>query len=99
MEQLANLIATEQIEKLASRSHFRYGKQMAEDGEVTITKSNRFNLEATVKFGGHEARKVNIISTPKGLRWKCTCSSKKGFFCQHCVAVALHQNLSEATET
>jgi uncharacterized Zn finger protein len=92
MEPIATFITPENLEKLASRSNFRYGKQIAEDGEVNFTKVNRFNLEARVKHGNHEARGVKIESTVKGLRWKCTCTSKKGFFCQHCVAVGLAAN-------
>ena len=77
------------IEELASRSNLRYGKQMVERGEITIDQPNVFNLTAKVEFSAHETRTVEFHTTPKGLRWKCTCSNKKNFFCNHCVAVAL----------
>jgi uncharacterized Zn finger protein len=89
MKPIKSFLTEEQIENLASRSNFRYGKSMADDG-VTITRSNSFNVEAKVKYGEGEGRKVELSSTTKGFRWKCTCTSRKDLFCKHCVAVALH---------
>lgn len=86
---LSSFITPEKLEELASRSHFRYGMQIAEEGEIKISKRNTFNVIATVKHGSHQTRTVSLMSTTKGFRWKCSCSSKKGFFCQHCAAVGL----------
>jgi uncharacterized Zn finger protein len=90
MKPVKEYLTEEQLEDLASRSMFRYGKGIAKDGEFTEIKKNTFNIITQVKQGSHEKRTVHLESTPKGFRWKCTCSSKKNFFCQHCVAVGLH---------
>jgi uncharacterized Zn finger protein len=89
MKPIRSLLTTEVIEDLASRSHLRYGQQMAEDGDVKITEENNYNVTAHVKHREGQGRTVNLMSTTKGLRWKCTCTSKKDLFCNHCVAVAL----------
>jgi uncharacterized Zn finger protein len=89
MKPLRNLLTEEQIEELASRSNFRYGKSLLDDGGITVIKSNVFNLIAEIKQGEHLVRTVKLESTPKGLRWKCSCTSKKNFFCEHCVAIGL----------
>ncbi|MBX4204789.1 MAG: hypothetical protein KW788_01210 [Candidatus Doudnabacteria bacterium] len=89
MKPLREYISEDALEDLATRSNFRYGKGIAKDGEFTLVKSNTYNHIAQVKQGHHEKRTVHLESTPKGLRWKCTCTSKKNYFCQHCVAVGL----------
>ena len=89
MNPINNLVTEKVIENLASRSNLRYGKQMAQEDSVTFIKHNSHNIVAEVKHGNSEKRTVQLISTPKGLRWKCTCTSKKDLFCNHCVAVAL----------
>ncbi len=88
MKPVKTLITPELLEDLATRSNLRYGKAIAEDGEIQFTnKTNTFNLVADVKNGNKEKRTVHLMSTTKGFRWKCTCSNKKDLFCQHCVAV------------
>lgn len=89
---LSSFITPDKLEELASRSHFRYGKQIAEDSDIKITKQNTFNIIATVKQSGGQIHEVALMSTTKGFRWKCTCTSKKGLFCEHCVAVGLASN-------
>lgn len=92
MRPVKEFLTEENLEDLASRSYFRYGKQIAKDGEIEIIKQNTFNIIAKVKQGtGHESRTVELMSTPKGFRWKCTCTNKKNLFCQHCVAAGLFQ--------
>jgi uncharacterized Zn finger protein len=98
MKPILSIISVEQLEDLASRSHFRYGKEIAEDGEIIFTKTNTFNLVAKVKYKNSQARTVELMSTPKGFRFKCTCSNKKDNFCQHCVAVGLAALPEEKTE-
>jgi uncharacterized Zn finger protein len=92
---IKSFITPEKLEELASRSNFRYGTQIAEDGEIDFTKTNTFNLIATVKHKNSQARTVHLMSTTKGFRWKCTCTSKKGMFCEHCVAVGLRANMQD----
>ncbi len=89
MKPIRSLLTIETITDLASRSNLRYGKQMAEDGDVKITDENNYNVTASVKHGENQGRTVNLMSTTKGFRWKCTCTSKKDLFCNHCVAVAI----------
>jgi uncharacterized Zn finger protein len=91
MKPIRTFLTEEQIEDLATRSHFRFGKQIAEAGDVTIELVNTFNVVAKVQHKEGEGRTVELMSTPKGFRFRCTCSAKKNFFCQHCVAVALAQ--------
>lgn len=89
MKPLRDLISADQVMELASRSNFRYGQQMAEEAEFTVLKENTYNIVAKVKHGNHDGRTVELMSTSKGFRWKCTCTSKKGYFCNHAVAVAM----------
>ncbi len=89
MTPILDLVAAEQLADLASRSNFRYGKEIAKHGEISLPKSNRFHLQATVKSKNGQTRTVSLLSTPKGLRWKCTCTSRKDLFCKHCVAAGL----------
>ncbi len=93
MKPLRDFLTEEQIKDLASRSYFRYGKEIASDGDVKIIKQNTFNVLATVHNG--QARTVELTSTPKGFRYKCTCTNKKNLFCQHCVAVGLFMSNQE----
>ena len=90
MQPINQLVTTEKLQYLATRSHFRFGKDIAENGVVKVTKSNTFNYIASVqRKDGGETRTVELSSTTKGFRWKCTCSSKKDLFCEHAVAVGL----------
>ncbi len=89
MKRLKDLLDEEVLDGLATRSNLRYGKQMAEDGDVEVLESNPFNVKATVQHGDKQARTVELHATSKGLRHHCTCSSRKDLFCQHRVAVGL----------
>lgn len=89
MKPLLSLIKPEILEELASRSNFRYGKEIFKDGEIKVIKSNVFNLVAEVRSKNKTARTVSLSSTPKGLRWKCTCTGRKDLFCNHAVAVGM----------
>jgi uncharacterized Zn finger protein len=89
MKPLLSLISMEQLEKLASRSNFRYGQEIAKNGKIHIEKSNTFNIIATVQSKNKNTRTVELSSTSKGFRWKCTCTGRKDLFCNHCVAVGL----------
>ena len=89
MKPVKEYLTEANLEDLASRSNYRYGKAIAADGIFTPEKINTFNIIAKVKQGTHQTRTVHLESTSKGFRFKCTCSNKKNFFCQHCVAVGL----------
>jgi uncharacterized Zn finger protein len=86
---LKSIITPEELDKLASRSNYRYGKALAEDASIRVSKSNTFNLHAELQQGKGRAYQVELMSTTKGFRWKCSCTNKKDYFCEHCVAVAL----------
>ncbi len=89
MQPLISLISPEEIERLASRSNFRYGKELARDASMTVEKENRFNRIVRLKHGKGPDRTVELMSTTKGFRWKCTCTNRKDVFCEHVVAVCL----------
>jgi len=89
MKPLKTILTEEMLEEMASRSNFRYGQKIAKDGDVHVLKTNTFNLVARVKHGQGETRTVELMSTPKGFRHRCTCTARKDLFCKHCVAVGL----------
>lgn len=60
---------------------------MVKDDSIAITKKNLFNIVAEVDYKTKQT--VTFSSTSKGFRFKCSCSNKKDFFCEHCTAVAL----------
>jgi uncharacterized Zn finger protein len=93
MKPLAALITIEQLEKLATRSDFRYGQRVFKHADILFTDSNIFNIVAEVKSSNGEFETIEIHSTTKGLRWKCSCTARKGLFCKHGVAVGffVHQ--------
>jgi uncharacterized Zn finger protein len=99
MHPINELITREFLEDLATRSNFRYGKNIAKDADFEFEKINTFNIIAKIKNHGHETRTVELMSTTKGFRWKCSCSSRKDLFCEHCVAVGLkHLELAAQPE-
>ncbi|GAC1413176.1 MAG: hypothetical protein NVSMB66_4440 [Candidatus Doudnabacteria bacterium] len=90
MKSILSFLDTENLKKMASRSHFRYGKDLAKNGSIKITKQNTFNILAEIKLpSGNKTVQTEINSTTKGLRWKCSCSNKKNYFCEHCIALGL----------
>lgn len=89
MKPVTSLITNDILEDLASRSNLRYGQEIAKSGEVNFEKSNAYHLISIVKYRNGETRTVDFLSTAKGLKWKCTCTARKDFFCKHCVAVGI----------
>jgi hypothetical protein len=89
MKPLKEIITPELLESESSRSNFRYGKQIAKDAQFKITKTNTFNHLAEIKLPSGTALNTALMSTTKGLRWKCDCTNKKDYFCEHCVALGL----------
>lgn len=92
MKSILSLISIEQLEELASRSNLRYGQEIFKNGKIEITKSNTFNIWAKVQSKNKQSQEVELSSTSKGFRWKCSCTGRKDLFCNHCVAVALFAN-------
>lgn len=89
MKKLPELIRLVRVGELASRSHGRLGAEMADDDAVTVQERGPFLLRATVAFRNGQAYVVRIDATSKGLRYACSCSSRKGNFCAHVTAVVL----------
>lgn len=89
MKPIKSLVTQEQLTELATRSNFRLGKAIAEQGKIIFDTFNTFNVLARVEFKNKQPRTVHMESTPKGLRWKCTCSNRKDLFCEHCVALGI----------
>lgn len=90
MKPVKTLVNLEVVSELASRSNFRLGKAMAEDGQFKIEKSNPFVEEVKLSYKNGQVRDIRVESTSKGLKWKCSCSSRKDLFCEHCVALGLY---------
>ncbi len=89
MKPITELLPLKTIELLATRSNFRFGKNIADSGEIKITKENTFNRVADIKYKNSSVVTSELMSTSKGLRYKCTCTAKKNYFCEHCTALAL----------
>lgn len=89
MKKLAELIQEVDPAALASRSHGRLGQQMAADGAVQVTERGPFIVKAVVGFRNAQVQEVRIDALPKGLRYSCSCSSRKGNFCSHITAVVV----------
>lgn len=84
-----SFITIDELERLASRSNFRYGQELVRESGIKITDQNTFNIVAEVARGKHDPETVELRSTTKGFRFKCTCSARKNNFCEHCTAVGL----------
>ena len=89
MKKLSELLRVVHVDELASRSHSRLGKEMALDDAVAVQERGPFLLRATVGFRNGQVYMVRIDATSKGLRYACSCSSRKGNFCAHLAAVVL----------
>ena len=92
------LLAADELERLATRSNFRYGQQTVKHAEIILVDSNTFNLVAEVKSPNGESETIELRSTTKGFRWKCTCTARKSLFCRHGVAVGLFVHAGEELE-
>lgn len=89
MKPVHELLTEYVVKDLASRSNLRYGQDIVKNGQVIFEKANAFHQVAKVSFRNGETRTVDLLSTPKGLRYKCTCTSRKDLFCKHMVAAGL----------
>ena len=91
MASVADLVEASAIEKLATPSDLRLGREIvAQDGVVL---DDFGPLKVVARVGGVPAsatrRTVVLEATSQGLTWSCTCTKKAGHFCKHCVAAAL----------
>jgi hypothetical protein len=92
---LLKQLSVTEIEKMASRSNFRFGKQLLKDAKINVQTNNVFRRIATVSYKNHPEQKVEFLSDHKGLHYKCSCSNRKNMFCEHCIAVALGMHEQE----
>ena len=66
----------------------RAGREIAATGGVELVK--RGPLRVIAQVTGTQTHTVELLSTPSGLEWSCTCGdAKERSFCRHCVAAAL----------
>lgn len=85
---VADLIDDTLVGRLASPADLRRGREIAATGGVDFIK--RGPLRVIARVGGAQTRTVELISTPSGLEWSCSClGTKRHVFCKHCVAAAL----------
>jgi len=72
-------------------ANLRLGQEIADRGDVELIEFGA--LRVVAKVGGTAAsgqrRTVELVSTPNGLEWSCTCTRNRSLFCKHCVATAL----------
>jgi hypothetical protein len=94
---IADYFTVEEIKRLTLPSNFRYGSNIYTCGAVEYISNEPVRVEAwvggldgTVAEGGGSRRRVEFVSSPKGLIWNCTGNPKNHqIFCKHCVALAL----------
>jgi uncharacterized Zn finger protein len=85
---VADLVDDTLVQRLASPSDLRSGREIAATGGVDFVK--RGPLRVIARVTGAQTRTVELTSTPSGLEWSCTClGTKQHSFCKHCVATAL----------
>lgn len=89
MKPILEIITESTVTDLASRSNLRFGKTLLKNEHVKIVKQNTFNIDGKVQHSKSQEYDTWLGSTSKGLRWKCSCTSKKEYFCEHCVALSL----------
>ncbi|MBP9686407.1 MAG: hypothetical protein KBD66_01240 [Candidatus Doudnabacteria bacterium] len=75
----------------------RLGKEMVSDEAVGVQERGPFILKATVGFRNGQIHAARIDATSKGLRYLCSCSSRKGNFCSHLAAVVLFLQAQDAS--
>ncbi len=82
---------TETFIRLATPAHLRLGQEIVDQEGVELIRSDPLQVRA--KVGGvaaaRQRRTVELVASPAGLAWSCSCSKRKDLFCKHCVATAL----------
>jgi uncharacterized Zn finger protein len=89
MPSVADLTNEDSLLRLSSTSNFRLGLEIAETGGVELVEYGPFRVVAEVTPPGGVKRTVTLTSTPDGLKWKCTCTSREDLFCKHSVAAGI----------
>src|SRR6516162_7645283 len=84
---VADLVSEAVVERLATLSNLRLGREIVAAGgvEFDICEPQRVRAKVT----GGQRRTVELVSECGELRWSCSCSKKADLFCKHCVAAAL----------
>ena len=81
----------EALARLATPANLRRGQAIVEQKGVELTAFEPPRV--TAKVGGVAAadqrRTVELVVSPAGLKWSCTCTKRADLFCKHCVAAAL----------
>jgi uncharacterized Zn finger protein len=97
MRSIADNLSLDSIKNFATASNYRLGQQIVIEGKIDFIRFGPLYIVAKVSSTGKSStRTVEMSSTPNGLVYKCTCSTKLKWFCKHCVAVGLACNAKEA---
>lgn len=85
------IIASDQIERLATPSNLRLGRQIVAEGGVERLPAEPRHVKARVGKvpSAEQARTVELFVDDGELKWSCTCTRRRDLFCKHCVAAAL----------
>ncbi len=89
MPSVADLTDEEALLRFSSSSNFRLGQEIVENDGVELVEFGPLKVVANVTPPGGVKRTVTFMSTPEGLRWRCTCTSREDLFCKHCVAAGI----------
>jgi uncharacterized Zn finger protein len=77
------------LKRLAQPANFRLGQEIVRGRGVVVTSANPHRVTALVTPPGGQRRTVELSADAAGLHCRCSCTGKAGYFCKHCVAVAL----------
>jgi hypothetical protein len=72
METLKSLISDESLQKLATPSDLRLGKEIIETGSVEIIENSPFKILAKATARDGQKRTVELFATDEGLKCSCT---------------------------
>jgi uncharacterized Zn finger protein len=91
MPAVADLVDHGVLARLATPANLRLGRRIVDQGGVELAAMGPLRISA--KVGGFAAavqrRLVELAHGAAGLKWSCTCTSRRDLFCKHCVATAL----------
>jgi uncharacterized Zn finger protein len=87
MQSIADHVEPAKLKELATPADYRLGEEIKANGAVELEEFGPTRVVAHATGG--QRRLVELRSTPAGLGYTCTCSSKLDRPCKHVVAVAL----------
>ena len=91
MPSVSDLVEPSTLTVRIAPANLRLGREIADRGDVELIEFGPLRVMARV--GGTAAsgqrRTVELVSTPNGLEWSCTCTRNRSLFCKHCVATVL----------